>query len=174
MPSAAPVSHVPGRTRHLFRFEIGGALQFVDLPGYGFAKTPQEVKDSWKELVDGFLKDSDRLQRVVSLVDARVGVKASDEELWELLLERERPFMVVLTKADQCTPDILNRSMAHVVSHLEMMPSTYVWPYVHAVSGLRGHGVDELRASVSMVASDFITARARKESFARLGCCGDH
>ncbi|CAE7463408.1 engB, partial [Symbiodinium necroappetens] len=156
LPTAAPVSHTPGRTRHLFRFELGGTLTLVDLPGYGHAaKTPKEVKESWRELVDGYLTNADQLRLVVSLVDGRVGVKRSDEELWELLEERQRQLMVVLTKVDQCSPEVLNRTMAHVVSLLEMKKATFIWPYVHAVSGLHGHGVDELRASVSLVASDY-------------------
>ncbi|CAJ1366177.1 unnamed protein product [Effrenium voratum] len=159
---AAPVSATPGRTRHLFRFELGGAMILADLPGYGYARASKEVQEGWRELVDGYLTNADRLERVVSLVDARVGVKSSDEELWELLQERERQLMVVLTKADQCTPEMLNRSMAHVVSLLEMMQSSYVWPYVHAVSGLHGHGVKELRASISMIASDFVTRQKRE------------
>ncbi|CAK9108133.1 unnamed protein product [Durusdinium trenchii] len=163
-PKAAPVSNNPGRTRHLFRFELGAALELVDLPGYGFAKTSKEVRESWRELVDNYLSNADHLERVISLVDARVGVKSSDEQLWDLLLERERQIMVVLTKADQCTPDMLNRTMAHVVSFLETMPSSYVWPYVHAVSGLEGHGVDFLRASVSMVASDYLARKAGNSS----------
>eukprot|EP00439_Symbiodinium_sp_Y106_P064704 s574_g10.t1 len=162
LPTAAPVSHTPGRTRHLFRFELGGMLTLVDLPGYGHAaKTPKEVKESWRELVDGYLTNADQLRLVVSLVDGRVGVKRSDEELWELLEERQRQLMVVLTKVDQCSPEMLNRTMAHVVSLLEMKKATFIWPYVHAVSGLHGHGVDELRASVSLVASDYA---ARKQS----------
>ncbi|CAK8989584.1 Phenylacetaldehyde reductase (2-phenylethanol synthase) [Durusdinium trenchii] len=158
-PKAAPVSNNPGRTRHLFRFELGAALELVDLPGYGFAKTSKEVRESWRELVDNYLSNADHLERVISLVDARVGVKSSDEQLWDLLLERERQIMVVLTKADQCTPDMLNRTMAHVVSFLETMPSSYVWPYVHAVSGLEGHGVDFLRASVSLLTLDPLSGR---------------
>ncbi|CAK8989710.1 Phenylacetaldehyde reductase (2-phenylethanol synthase) [Durusdinium trenchii] len=155
----------PARTRHLFRFELGAALELVDLPGYGFAKTSKEVRESWRELVDNYLSpasagsNADHLERVISLVDARVGVKSSDEQLWDLLLERERQIMVVLTKADQCTPDMLNRTMAHVVSFLETMPSSYVWPYVHAVSGLEGHGVDFLRASVSLLTLDPLSGR---------------
>ena len=116
-------------------------------------------------------------------------------------------------EVDQCSPEVLNRTMAHVVSlgftgavacfsHqgascISTVPwlrvqvpsgdeapgmacihepssscsawcylrkATFVWPYVHAVSGLHGHGVDELRASVSLVASDYA---ARKQSVKR-------
>lgn len=161
-PTAAPVSHKPGRTRHLFRFELGGCLTFVDLPGYGYAMAPKDVKEGWTSLVDTYLTNADRLERVVSLVDARVGVKESDEQLWELLLTRKRQLMIVLTKADQCTPEMLNRSMAHVISLAERLEPSLVWPYVHAVSGLHGHGVTELRAALAAVAADFVGAGGRR------------
>ena len=72
-PQFAPVSKTAGRTRHLFRFEVGGRLTLVDLPGYGFAGTAgkQLVKD-WEIMVDSYLeftKPSERLKRIISLID---------------------------------------------------------------------------------------------------------
>lgn len=115
---------------------------------------PRKVKESWSTLVDDYLTQARQLERVISLVDARVGIKESDEQLWEMLQREKRQLMVVLTKVDKVAAEGLNRTMAHVVSLLEQMDNTYVWPYVHAVSGLYGHGVAELRASVTAVASD--------------------
>jgi len=161
LPTAAPVSRKPGRTRHLFRFEVGGRLTLVDLPGYGFAVAPRNIKESWSALVDDYFTQATRLQRVISLVDARVGVKQSDEQLWEMLQREKRQLMVVLTKVDKVPPEGLNRTMAHVISLLEQLDQTYLWPYVHAVSGLHGHGVAELRTSVSAVASDDAGRRPR-------------
>mmetsp|Transcript_25816 Transcript_25816/g.74640 ORF Transcript_25816/g.74640 Transcript_25816/m.74640 type:complete len:261 (-) Transcript_25816:22-804(-) len=153
-PTSAPVSHKPGRTRHLFRFELGGRLTLVDLPGYGFAAAPRAQREGWSGLIGEYFASADQLQRVVSLVDAGVGVKESDERLWEMLRAEKRQLMVVLTKVDKVRPEALNRSMAHVLSLLEGLDGAHVWPYVHAVSGLHGHGLDELRASLSAVASD--------------------
>mmetsp|Transcript_26562 Transcript_26562/g.39551 ORF Transcript_26562/g.39551 Transcript_26562/m.39551 type:complete len:250 (+) Transcript_26562:1-750(+) len=161
-PKVAPVSDRPGRTRHLFRFEVGGKLTFVDLPGYGFAKAPRQVKEGWISLVDEYLARAMQLKRVISLVDASVGVKESDEQLWEMLMEREHTMMVVLTKVDKVSPDTLNRNMAHVVSMLQRFDTKFVWPYVHAVSGMHGHGVEELRSSLSVVAWDASEGKALK------------
>ncbi|CAK0789086.1 unnamed protein product [Prorocentrum cordatum] len=51
-PKAAPVSDKPGRTRHLFRFELGGEVTFVDLPGYGYAQVSKKVKEGWASLIN--------------------------------------------------------------------------------------------------------------------------
>eukprot|EP00971_Amphidinium_carterae_P258995 5140000-Amphidinium_carterae.2 len=162
MPLAAPVSKTPGRTRHLFRFEVGGCLTFVDLPGYGFAKVKADVRASWSGLVSQYLSDSPHLERVIHLVDAAVGVKRSDEDLWNMLQREGLQVMVVLTKVDRTPPEGLNRTMAHVVSALQLMKEECTWPYVHAVSGLHGHGITELRAALSAIASDY-QARQRAE-----------
>lgn len=154
LPHAAPVSHKPGRTRHLFRFEIGGSLTLVDIPGYGYASAPRDTRQSWATLIDEYLRNARNIQRVISLVDARDGVKDSDEQLWDMLQEQNKQLMVVLTKVDKVSALGLNRTMAHVVSLLQGMEPDLIWPYVHAVSGLHGHGIDELRASLSAVASD--------------------
>lgn len=155
LPMAAPVSAKPGRTRHLFRFEIGGKITLVDLPGYGFAKVSRKVRGSWSGLIDEYLDQATNIQRVISLVDARVGVKESDEQLWEMLQSKNQQLQVVLTKADKVTPDGLNRTMAHVISLLQEFDDDHLWPYVHAVSGLHGHGIDELRCSIGAIASDY-------------------
>merc|ERR1712137_947579 len=97
-PKCAPVSHKPGRTRHLFRFEISGRLTLVDLPGYGYASAPRAHRESWASLTTEYFKESRSLRRVISLVDARVGVKETDEQLWAMLQEERRELMVVLTK----------------------------------------------------------------------------
>lgn len=153
-PTCAPVSSKPGRTRHLFRFELGGKLTLVDLPGYGYAKAPEESRYAWSTLVDEYLKKSKNLKCTISLVDAVIGVKTSDEQLWEMLQRGRHQMMVVLTKADKVTPEGLNKTMAQVISRMQWLDDAYLWPYVHAVSGFRGHGVDELRCALSTIASD--------------------
>lgn len=163
-PTAAAVSHKPGRTRHLFRFEIGGKMTLVDLPGYGYARASREVRGSWASLIDEYFEHALRLERVISLVDASVGVKDSDEQLWEMLQSRKKSLMVVVTKVDKVSPHELNRTMANVISLLQRLDGEYLWPYVHAVSGLAGHGMTELRASLSTVASDFEKRRVKRRS----------
>merc|ERR1712186_122176 len=144
---------------------IGGRLTLVDLPGYGYAAVRSNVKENWSVLTNDYLTQATLLERVISLVDAKVGVKETDEQLWDMLQQRNRQLMVVLTKADQVSAEGLNRTMAHVISVLQRLDTTNVWPYIHAVSGLHGHGINELRASVSAIASDFEQRNSDRRSF---------
>merc|ERR1712176_1538122 len=99
--------------------------------------------------------------------DSKVGVKETDEQLWDMLQQRNRQLMVVLTKADQVSAEGLNRTMAHVISVLQRLDTTKLWPYIHAVSGLHGHGIIELRASLSAIASDFEQRSSSTRSYRR-------
>ena len=99
---AARVSGTPGRTQaiNLFLLPKNG-LVFADLPGYGFAKVPEEVKRQWKGLVEGYLGGRDTLKLVVVLVDARHDVQKLDAELIWGLRQADIPILVLATKSDK-------------------------------------------------------------------------
>ena len=67
----ARVSRRPGRTQAINLFLVDKRVIFADLPGYGYARVPDEVRERWRELVDGYLRNRDTLKAVVLLVDAR-------------------------------------------------------------------------------------------------------
>jgi GTP-binding protein len=101
----ARTSATPGRTRLLNWFRVasplGGELHFVDLPGYGYAKVPREMRASWRPLVDSFMTARDTLVLTVLIVDARRGPEDEERELLDWLGELGRRVLVVLTKADK-------------------------------------------------------------------------
>ena len=98
---AARVSGTPGRTQAVNLFLIEKRLVFADLPGYGFARVPQEVKRQWKGLVEGYLGGREALRLVVVLVDARHPVQNSDAELIWGLRQARLPIRVLATKSDK-------------------------------------------------------------------------
>jgi GTP-binding protein len=104
----ARTSSTPGCTRglNLFRLTLrGGAhLDFVDLPGYGFAKRSKDEKKSWGPMIEGFLQKRVGLRGVVLLVDARRGLEAEEHELLEFLRHIKQPALLVATKVDQLSP----------------------------------------------------------------------
>ena len=63
--AAARVSSRPGRTQAINLFRIGTACVFADLPGYGYAKVPEAVQEAWRETIEGYLRDRERLRLVV-------------------------------------------------------------------------------------------------------------
>ena len=69
VPKLAKASAEPGRTQTINFFSIGDSLTFADLPGYGFAKVPQHVQQSWKDLIEAYLLHRERLALCILLLD---------------------------------------------------------------------------------------------------------
>jgi GTP-binding protein len=112
------VSKTPGRTQMINFFDLGGEGWLVDLPGYGYAKVPQELRAGWEELVGGYLAGRGSLAGVVALVDARHPLTAHDRRLLEWLRPRELPCLVLLTKSDKLSRAERNRLLVRVRGEL--------------------------------------------------------
>jgi GTP-binding protein len=101
----ARTSSTPGCTRglNLFRLTLrGGAqLDFVDLPGYGFAQRSKSERLSWGPMIEGFLRHRVGLRGVVILVDVRRGLEDEEHELLEFLAHVGQRAIVVATKIDR-------------------------------------------------------------------------
>ncbi len=99
--SIARPSSDPGKTRELNYYLINKQFYFVDLPGYGYAKVPEQIRSSWGKLIEQYLKSRDKLALVVQLVDSRHEPTALDMMMVGWLDYYDVPFLVVLTKADK-------------------------------------------------------------------------
>lgn len=97
----ARVSQTPGKTRALNFFDVNGEFFLVDLPGYGYARVPESMRDEWRRLMEWYLGESGMVAGVVHLVDARRPPTADDRQMVEYLAELELPTLVVLTKMDK-------------------------------------------------------------------------
>ncbi|GBE59823.1 GTP-binding protein [Babesia ovata] len=150
-PVFAPVSDNPGRTRHMFTFDLGGDLSLVDLPGYGYAKVPDNLRNEWSVLVNKYLTQAPSLQRLLSLIDSHKGPEELDIKLWDMLQEMRLPFQVVLTKCEALRPHELHLVCQRTVEMLKAYGDC-VHPYVHATSALRQLGIAELKLSIAHIA----------------------
>jgi GTP-binding protein len=101
----ARTSSTPGRTRLLNWFDVvpqsGPRLAFVDLPGFGYAKLPRDMRAAFGPLINSYIKERQILAGVVVLIDARRGPEDEEANLLGWLEEIRRPAIVVLTKADK-------------------------------------------------------------------------
>jgi len=97
----AITSKTPGRTRLVNFFRIDGRIYFVDLPGYGYAAAPKSLRETWGELVEGYLRARGELRGVVFLLDIRREPTDRDLEMRGLLEEAGLPWIAVLTKVDK-------------------------------------------------------------------------
>ncbi|UKJ87732.2 hypothetical protein MACJ_000172 [Theileria orientalis] len=157
-PRYAPVSKTPGRTRHLFTFDLGNKLSLVDLPGYGCAKVSDEQRNEWSILVNKYLERTENLYRILSLLDSIKGPVAEDYKLWSMLSEMQIPFQVVLTKCDRIKPEELHLQYSKLIEILKEYESFD--QYIYATSATRNLGIDELRLSLSHIA---LTKRAESQ-----------
>jgi GTP-binding protein len=94
-------SRTPGRTQLLNFFMINGSFRFVDLPGYGYAKVSQSVRETWGPMIETYLERRPNLKGVVSIIDARHPPTPDDLRLWTWLKDKNIFALPVLTKADK-------------------------------------------------------------------------
>ena len=111
-----------GKTRLINLYSINDALMLVDLPGYGFAKAPKAQRDSWAQMIEGYLRDSENLRHVFCLVDIRHEPGENDRMMVEYLRHYDIPFTVVATKADKLSRAAQNRSVPVICRTLGVQP----------------------------------------------------
>jgi GTP-binding protein len=94
-------SRTPGRTQqiNLFRLRCGALL--ADLPGYGYAAVPQDLKRHWQAFLTRYLATRQSLTGLVLVVDARHGLGQLDRRLLAGYLPSGRPVLVLATKVDK-------------------------------------------------------------------------
>lgn len=110
----ARTSATPGRTQLINFFNVDGRWIFVDLPGYGFAKVPRKIRDSWGLMVEEFLREGNDLKLTVTIVDARRKPTVPDLMMKKWLDEFDIPCQIVANKADKLSSNQLQRSLDQI------------------------------------------------------------
>ena len=151
----ARTSNTPGRTQELNYFVPDGhsgagddlpPFAIVDMPGYGYAKAPKDKVDAWTRLVFDYLKGRVTLKRVYVLIDARHGIKANDEEVFDLLDKAAVSYHLVLTKGDKIKPPALAKLVEETRERIRKRPAAF--PGVLSTSSEKGAGLDDLRSAI--------------------------
>ena len=143
--SLAKVSATPGKTATINFYDLDGAADFVDLPGYGFAKVAKTEKGRWSELIEGYFNQDRRFALVVALVDIRHEPSAQDVHMVNYLEDAGLPYMVVLTKADKLSKQQIIKQTAAIRKSLSLPKEVKFL----AVSSESGTGIEELRTLIS-------------------------
>ena len=99
--SLSYTSSTPGRTRCLNFYLINSSFHFVDLPGYGYAKVSQEMRSSFRTMVESYFSSRRQLRGVLMIIDGRHLPMPSDLALKDWLIHRKLPYQAVLTKMDK-------------------------------------------------------------------------
>ena len=113
-------SSTPGKTRLINFFLINEIFCLVDLPGYGFAKVPAEMRESWRKLIETYLSRRDNLRGVVLIIDIRHGPTAQDRQLKSWLDFHRRPMLVVASKSDKLSRGKCASQLQKIKKDLEL------------------------------------------------------
>lgn len=140
----ARVSNTPGRTRELNFFELAGAANLADLPGYGYARTQRKLVDQWTKVIFQYLRGRATLKRVMLLVDARHGLKPFDLQAMEALDEAAVSYQIVLTKVDKLKTAELGEVITRTAEKAARHPAAH--PVICPTSAETGLGIAHLRA----------------------------
>jgi GTP-binding protein len=117
----AHTSSTPGRTRAINFFALHEGegdkmkqrptLIFADLPGYGYAKISKSISAEWPKFIEPYLADRDALKLCICLVDTNIPPQPSDSQLIDYFKQTQRPYLVVGTKADKLSNNVLAKSV---------------------------------------------------------------
>ena len=138
----ARASKTPGRTQQINFFALAEDKRLVDLPGYGFARVPLEIRLQWTKLVENYLGKRRSLAGIVLLMDVRHPLKDQDRDLIGWAAALGIPLHVLLTKADKLARGPGKSTLLAVRRELASIPATTVQLF----SALSGEGLEEARA----------------------------
>lgn len=138
----AKTSSKPGKTQHINHFVINDSWHLVDLPGYGYAKVPKNLKDSFKGMISNYLLNREQLQCVFVLLDSRHPLQKIDNVFIEWLGENGVPFVLVYTKTDK----LKSREKANNIRRIEneLLKTWEFLPNTFPTSSEKKQGLKEL------------------------------
>jgi len=132
----ARTSSTPGRTQSLNFFLINRRYHFVDLPGYGYARVPRAIRESWGEIVTTYLAKRESLVLSIQIVDSRHEPTKLDLQLREWLTSYAKPHLTVATKSDKLSQNELRKNIGRARAVLGALGEAEVVAY----SAVTGHG----------------------------------
>ena len=138
--SLARTSKTPGRTQLLNVFEIEEDMRLIDLPGYGFAKVPLEMKLKWQKALGEYLEVRQSLKGIVVLMDIRHPLKDLDTDLIQWAVDSSLPVLALLTKSDKLSQGKVSTEVLRVKKELAKLNGDIT---VQGFSSLKKTGLEQ-------------------------------
>lgn len=125
----ARVSAQPGKTQTINYYNINNELYLVDLPGYGYAKVSQSVKEKWGKMIERYLKRSRQLRKIFLLVDIRHEPSENDKMMYDWVVQTCFEPIVIATKADKIKRSQLQKQCKIIREGLGMSKEGKLIPF---------------------------------------------
>ncbi len=142
----ARTSKTPGRTQLLNVFILDAARRLIDLPGYGYAKVPEAMREKWRHSIDSYLRERKSLRGVVLIMDARHPLKDFDRQMLGYCAGVELSCHILLTKSDKLSRSEGMRTLAAVRAECKREDWNAT---AQLFSAQAKTGLDEARAAIS-------------------------
>jgi GTP-binding protein len=143
----ARTSKTPGRTQMLVYFDVAPGKHLVDLPGYGYAKVPEDLRAHWQAFINDYFRTRQALAGLVVVMDARHPLREYDRDMLAFATGRSLPAHCLLTKADKLGRGEQAKTLQAVRKDLAASYGDTVGVQLFSSTG--GQGVDEARRVVA-------------------------
>lgn len=148
--SLARTSAQPGKTQTINFYNVNDAVYLVDLPGYGYAKVSQAIKEKWGKMIERYLNTSKQLRAVFLLVDIRHEPSANDINMYDWIISNGYNPIIIATKADKLKRSQIAKHVKQIKVGLNVVENTPIIPY----SAVTKQGRDEIWELIELFMGD--------------------
>ncbi len=149
----AKTSSTPGKTQLINHFLINESIYFVDLPGYGYAKSSKQNRNIWSKFTFNYLKTRENLLYTFVLIDSRHQPQKVDLEFMEWLGKNRIPFVIIFTKIDKLSSSVLNKNITAYKK--ELLKNWEELPISILTSSTTKFGKEEFWKLIEQINADF-------------------
>lgn len=137
--SLARVSQKPGKTATINFYNIDDTVNFVDLPGYGFARVSKEEKKKWGNMIETYLSGREQLCQIILLVDSRHKPTTDDIMMMNFVRQYCERAVVVATKCDKLSKTKMEENLREIIATLKLGGDDIIIPF----STVNNMGIEE-------------------------------
>lgn len=134
-PGLALTSSTPGRTQEFHFYNVHEKVVFVDLPGYGYASVSKSIKKDWALTMREYIRSRDALKMVLFLLDIRRIPDKNDLDMFDVIMEKELPMILLFTKIDKASADERNKNKRKILDELDLQKCVTVMYSSHKNQG---------------------------------------
>lgn len=148
--SLARTSSSPGKTQTINFYNINKELYFVDLPGYGYAKVSQEIRNKWGKMIEKYLHTSIKLKTVFLLIDIRHEPGENDVTMYDWIVANGYEPVIIATKLDKIKRSQVAKNIKAIKEKLKVKPGTPIIPF----SAVSKQGREEIWSLIQTTITD--------------------
>jgi len=140
----ARTSGQPGKTQTINFYKVNDEFYYVDLPGYGYAKVSESVREKWGKMIEKYLRMSKQLKAVFLLLDIRHEPSANDKAMYDWVVYQGFQPIIIATKLDKINRSQKDKQIKLIKEGLQVVPGTKIFPF----SAETKQGRDEIWACI--------------------------